>query len=144
MTIADLNPDIVLAKMFDGKVEVQTSATEAHEIRCYADGKQPNKGLADEFLNVLWNGSAKARTFPPGCFKGDLALSIYCKTQTDGTAKTQRIRQILRQCQLIASGTVKDGFYFSVDPSQVITPTTTNTTTGYSRTTVNVQWRTLS
>ena len=32
MTLADLTPDVALAALLDGKVEVQTSATEKYEI----------------------------------------------------------------------------------------------------------------
>lgn len=143
MTLAELNPDIKLAQLLDGNIEVQTSATDKYSIRCYADGKMPNKGLADELVYIQWNGSAEARTFPAGCFKGNLALTIYCKAQADNTAKTQRIRQIMRQCQLLAAGVVIDGFYFSVDPSQVIQPTKVNSTIGYSTTVINVKWRSI-
>ena len=130
--------------MLDGKVEVQTSETERHPIRCYADGKMPNKGLDDEFLTVEWNGSVQSRTFPPGCFKGELALTLYCKTQSDGTVKRNRIRQILRQCQILGSGTAAEGYRFNTDPSRTIMPTTTDTKTGYSMTAIGVEWRTTS
>lgn len=72
MTLAELNPDVVLAEMLDGKVEVQTSATEKHTIKCYADNKQPNKNLDDEFIGILWNGGAEARTFPPAVSRATL------------------------------------------------------------------------
>lgn len=140
MNIADLNPDVVLAGLLNNRVEVQTSARTGYNIRCYADGKQPNKGVADEFLSIIWNGAARSRTQEGNCYIGDLALTIFCKTQADNTVKTQRIRQILGQIQKLASGVSVDGFFFHVDPQQVITSTYTDST-GYSRTTVNVEWR---
>ena len=142
MTLAELNPDEVLAALLDGKVEVQTSATAKHTIKCYADGKQPNKGLADEFVSVLWNGSATSWTEPIGQFEGSLALSVFCKLQTDNTVKKQRVRQILAQVEKLANRISADGFFFNIDPQQVITPTTPNPTTGYSTTTINVEWHT--
>lgn len=140
MKLSELTPDVALASLFDGKIEVQTSDTDRHTVMCYADGKQPNKGLADEFISVLWNGSARARASHMGCMKGNLALTVYCKTQTDGTVKTRRVRQILEQCQILADGIEAEGFFFRVDPTQVITPTTPNLTTGYSTTVINVEW----
>ena len=98
--------------------------------------------LGDEFLSVIWNGAARSRTRPLGCFIGNLALTVYCKALNNMTANRPRIRQILRQCQFKAADSCKDGFHFSIDPSQVITPTTVNTRTGYSVTTINVEWRT--
>lgn len=141
MTLAELTPDVALAALYDNNVAVQTSATESRTVRCYADGKQPNKGLADEFLTVMWNGAASARLAGAGLLSGNLALSVYCKTQADGTVKTQRVRQMLAQCQSLADGIAHGGFFFRLDPSQVITPTTPNLTTGYSVTVVNVLWR---
>lgn len=142
MRLDELTPDVALASLLDSKVEVQTSATAKRTIKCYADGKQPNKGLADEFLSALWNGSARSWTRPIGQFEGSIALTVYCKTQTDGTVKTQRVRQMLAQCQMLADGISAGGFFFKVDPRQVITPTTPNLTTGYSTTVINVEWRT--
>ena len=142
MTLDQLNPDVVLAKILDKNVTVQTSVAQSYPIRCYADGQMPNKDLGDEFLSVIWNGAARSRTRPLGCFIGNLALTVYCKALNNMTANRPRIRHILRQCQFKAADSCKDGFHFSIDPSQVITPTTVNTRTGYSVTTINVEWRT--
>lgn len=45
-TIADLNPDMALALLLDGKVRVETSATESHTIRAYGDEERPNRNRA--------------------------------------------------------------------------------------------------
>lgn len=140
-TLADLTPDIVIASLLDKVVTVQTSATESHVIRAYADEDKPNVGLGDEFIEVDWNGSARSLTRPLGVFRGNLALSIYVKTQTDGRAKKKLVRQIIAQCEELVNGNVSDGFYFEFDPMNVITPTTVNLTSGYSTTVLNVSWR---
>ena len=142
MTIADLQPDVALKALLDGKVEVQTSATSKYAIRCYEQGKQPNKGLADEFLTVQWNGGARSRSERLGIYQGALLLSIYCKMQTDNTAKTQRIRQILDQCQGLIHRKREGGFFFTFNPMNVVMPTTPNPTSGYSTTALNVEWHT--
>lgn len=140
-TLANLTPDIVLAALLDKVVTVQTSETESHVIRAYADEDKPNVGLGDEFIEVDWNGSARSLTRPIGVFRGNLALSIYVKTQTDGRAKKKLVRQIIAQCEELVNGKVSDGFYFEFDPMNVITPTTVNLTIGYSTTVLNVSWR---
>ncbi len=142
MTIAELQPDVALKALLDGKVEVQTSATESHTISCYEQGKQPNKGLADEFLTVQWNGSARSRSERLGIYQGALALTIYCKLQTDNTANMQRIRKILDQCQGLIHRKRSEGFFFTFNAMNVITPTTPNLTNGYSTTVLNVEWHT--
>ena len=141
-TIADLNPDAVLATLLDGKVTVQTSKTASHTIKAYADEDRPNKNLADEFIDVEWNGGAQSLTEDPALFKGNLMLTIWCKAQTDGRAKKKLVKQIVAQIAPLVHLAVAGGYVFRFDPSQVITPTTTNLTTGYSTTILNVEWHT--
>lgn len=140
--IADLNPDVALAALLDGKVRVQTSATQSHTIRAYADEERPNKNLADEFIDVEWNGGAQSLTEDPALFRGNLMLTIWCKAQTDGRAKKKLVKQIVSQvADAIYRVPTRGGYYFRFDPTNVITPTTTNLTTGYSTTILNVKWR---
>lgn len=141
-TIADLNPDAVLAALLDGKVTVQTSKTQSHTIRAYADGERPNKNLGDEFIDVEWNGGAQSLTENPAFFRGNLLLTIWCKSQSDGRAKKKLVKQIVSQVSPLAHRKSSQGFVFAFDPSNVITPTTTNLTTGYSTTILNVEWHT--
>lgn len=138
--IADLNPDVALAALLDSKVSVQTSATQSHTIRAYADEERPNKNLADEFIDVEWNGGAQSLTEDPALFKGNLMLTIWCKAQTDGRAKKKLVKQIVAQVAPLVHRMVSQGFVFTFDPTNVITPTTTNLTTGYSTTILNVEW----
>lgn len=138
--IADLNPDAVLAKLLDNKIKVRTSATASHTIRAYGDEERPNKNLADEFIDVEWNGGAQSLTEDPALFKGNLMLTIWCKAQTDGRAKKKLVKQIVSQVAPLVHRKVSQGFVFTFDPTNVITPTTTNLTTGYSTTILNVEW----
>lgn len=140
--LADITPDVVLAALLDKVVIVKTSETESHSIRAYADEEKPNVGLGDEFIEVDWNGSARSLTKPIGVFRGNLALSIYVKTQADGRAKKKIVKQIVAQTAELVNGKTSQGFFFEFDPSQVITPTTANITTGYSTTILNVEWHT--
>ena len=139
-TIAELNPDVALAALLDGKVSVQTSATQSHTIRAYDDEERPNKNLADEFIDVEWNGGAQSLTEDPALFRGNLMLTIWCKAQTDGRAKKKLVKQIVSQVAPLVHRKVSQGFFFRFDPTAVITPTTTNLTTGYSTTILNVEW----
>lgn len=142
MTIAELTPDMALAALLDGKVEVQTSETEWYAIRAYEQAKMPNKGLADEFITLQNNGVITSRTKPFGLYYGNLALTIYCKSNSDGTAKTNRMRRMLAQCEELVNGKFFDGFFFELDATNVITPPTVNLTTGYATTILNVAWHT--
>ncbi len=141
MTLAELTPDSALAALLNEQVIVYTGY-ESRPIRCYEQAKMPNKGLADEFIAIRTNGVITSRTKPFGLYVGNLALTIYCKSNTDGTAKTNRLRQMVAQCELIVNGKVSDGFFFELDATNVITPPTVNLTTGYATTILNVAWRT--
>ena len=140
-TIADITPDIVLAKLLDNKIKVQTSATQSHTIRTYDDESRPNKGVGDEWVDVEWNGVARSLTDDPALFRGNLLLTVWVKAQPDGRAKKKIVRQIVSQIAPLVHLAVAVGYVFRFDPSQVITPTTTNLTTGYSTTILNVEWR---
>lgn len=129
--------------MLDGKIEVQTSATSSHSIRAYATNKRPNKNLGDEFVEILVNGSIRSMTRPLGVFQGNIALTVWCAVQADGTVKTKRVQQIIKQCQQLVDGKSNpDGYFFSLDPINLITPTTVNMASGYSTTVLMVQWHT--
>lgn len=140
-TIAELNPDAVLASLLDKKISVQTSKTESHTIRAYGDEERPNRGIDDNFIEIGWNGGARSLTEEPALFRGDLALAIWCKTQSDGRAKKKIVRQIISQIAPMVHRKVSQGFIFIFDPTNVIMPTTTNLSTGYSTTILNVKWR---
>ena len=140
-TIADIAPDIVLAKLLDNKIKVQTSATQSHTIRTYDDESRPNKGVGDEWVDVEWNGVARSLTDDPALFRGNLLLTVWVKAQPDDRAKKKIVRQIVSQIAPLVHLAVAGGYVFRFDPSQVITPTTTNLTTGYSTTILNVEWR---
>lgn len=144
--VSKLNPHGVFAGVLDGKVEVHTSATASHTIKAYKYGKQPNKGLADEFIVVQKNGSTSAKTEDGfgnhGELNGYLAVIVNCKLQTDNTAKENRIQEILAQIEEAAKRKTYGVYYYWLDPDNLLQDTTPNTTSGYSTTAINVRWRT--
>ena len=140
-TIANLCPDIELQKLLDNKVSVKTSATESHTIRTYSDEDRPNVGLGDEFIDVGLNGDIRSITEDMSFFQGNLMLSVYVKLLPDNRAKKKIIKQIISQCEAITHKRESNGYFFHIDPSNVITPTTSNLTSGYSTTILNVVWR---
>lgn len=139
-TLAEINPDEVLAALLDGEAEVQASDTRTSKVKAYADDARPNTNLPNMFVSVDWNGGAKAIVRPVGIFRGNIALSIYVKTYSDGRVNKKLVRQIIAQCQQIADGAESEGYYFELDASNVITPTTVNILNGYSTTVLNVRW----
>ena len=143
-TIADITPDTVLAGMLDNAVIVTTSKTQNHSVRAYGDGETPNTISDDEFISIGWNGNVQSVTFPVNIYRGNLILSIYVKTQSDGRVKKHITAQIVERCVRLIDGKAKEGYCFTLNPSNVITPTTVNLTTGYSTKILNVEWHTTS
>ncbi|WP_290437747.1 hypothetical protein [Muribaculum intestinale] len=143
MNLSELTPDTALAALLDGNVEVQTSEKSSRKVRTYAQAEQSQTGLADEFISVFYNGTVRSLTRPLGIFRGNLAITLYCKSNSDGTAKKKRIASMIEQCEFLVNGTSLFGFYFELDPSNVITPTTVNLTNGYAITVLNVKWNTI-
>ena len=142
MSIANLNPDVVLAEALADNVVVNTSATKKRTIKAFPANKQPNKDLPKEYLSVYQNGIIQSKTKPIGLYYGNLALAIFVEMQSDGTAKTQRIQQIMEQCEAMVNSRSYGGFHYELDTENLITPTTPNISTGYSTTILNVEWHT--
>lgn len=142
MSIADITPDVVLADVLSDNVIVNTSAIKKHTIKAYSANMQPNTALPKEYLSVYINGITESVTKPIGLYRGNLALAIFVETQSDGRAKTNIIRQIMEQCEAMVNEQSYGGFHYEFDPMNVITPTTTNISTGYSTTILNVSWHT--
>lgn len=142
MTIAEINADGILAKMLDNNIEVQTSSKESHKIRCYGDNERPNRKLGDEFIEIRVNGNIQSQTEPIGLFSGNLMMIVWCKTMADGRVKKNIVSQILTQAEQLIKGVSMQGYFFDISSDSVITPTTTNLTTGYSTTIINVEWHT--
>lgn len=136
MTLAELNPDATLAALLDGKVKASGKA-----IKVYAQGERPNIGVDSEYIEVLNNGVISSLTNPTGFFKGNLALSIYCKLNSNSTIKLPLMRRLVARCAELVDRKTSDGYFFSLDPTNVITPPTANLTTGYAATVINVKWR---
>lgn len=139
--IAQLAPDTALKELLDGQVYVQTSATKGYILKTYGQDERPNIGLDNEFIEIYNNGIVQSMTKPLGMFKGNLALVVYVRANSNMTAKKDRTMQILSQVEKLVSNKKSGDYFFEFNPTNVITPTTTNLTTGYATTVFNISWR---
>ena len=142
ITLAELHPDKALEALLQGNVSIAISASESRIAEVYRQGERPNIDLGDEFIDVLPNGAVRAMTKPMGVFRGNLAVTLYCKAQSDGTAKFNRINSMLSQVESLANYKSSGKFFFKITPSNVITPMTYNSATGYTTMTINIEWNT--
>lgn len=142
ITLAELHPDKALEALLEGNVSIAVSASESRVAEVYRQGERPNTDLGDEFIEVLPNGVIRAMTKPMGVFRGNLAVTLYCKAQSDGTAKFNRMKSMLSQVEALCKGKSSGKFFFEINPSNVITPLAYNSATGYMTITINVEYRT--
>lgn len=142
ITLAELNPDQALKALLEGNVSIAVSASESRAAEVYRQGERPNTDLGDEFIEVLPNGVARAMTKPMGVFRGNLAVTLYCKAQSNGTAKSNRIKSMLSQVEALVNAKSSGVFFFEINPDNVITPLSYNSATGYTTMTINVEWHT--
>lgn len=142
MSIASIEPDAALAEVLNDNVIVDTSGNAKRTVRAYPSRMHPNTDLPHEYIIVYPNGVIQSVTKPIGLYRGNLAVAIYVETQSNGTIKQHRIRQIIEQCEAMVNEQSYGGFHYELDPANVITPTTTNISTGYSTTILNVSWHT--
>ena len=143
MKPSEIRPDLALKSILDKQIMLQKSATESVEIKVYAQGEKPNTGLDDEFIEILFNGVIRSKTKPIGVLSGNLVVEIYVKSYEDGSVFQYRVDSILEQLEQKVSALTVNGFFFSLNLDNIITPTTVNITSGYSATILNVKWHTV-
>lgn len=137
MTASELTPDFALKALLDGKVYADKDL-----LKVYVHGELPNTDLYDDFLSIARNGVVRSFTKPMGVFRGNLALSVYCRSNTNGTAKTNRSRLLAKQCEDLVNCKTSGDFFFELNSGNPITPASTNLASGYTTTILNVDWHT--
>lgn len=137
MLASSLTPDLALKALLDGKV-----ASDNGVLTVYPHESLPNNVSADDFIVIQRNGIVRSLTKPMGVFRGNLALSIYCRLYTDNTANVIKSRRLMQTCEELVNCKTSDGFYFELDATNPITAPNANTTSGYSVAVLNVSWHT--
>lgn len=141
MTLADLTPDVALAALLDGRVEVQTSATTKEVLTVYRHMKTPNVKLPDSFISLTRNGSPEPRTNNGGLPIGYVSVTLTCKANSNNTIP-DRMDKLTAIIENLVYDKSSNGLWFYRPRYNVITPPTVSLTTGYATTTINVAWHT--
>ena len=140
--LSQLQPDKALKDLIDDNIFIALSPSESRIAKVYRQGERPIDDVGEEFIDVLYNGAIRAMTKPLGAYRGNLAVTLYCQAQSDGTAKFNRINSMVRQVELLVNDKVSGKFYFTITPNNVITPISYNSTTGYMMMVMNVEFHT--
>jgi hypothetical protein len=135
--LSEIRADLALKALLEGNVKLNDD-----EIEVYGQYEMPNKGVGSDFIRIYYNGNPKALTKPIGFFSGNLAVAVYCESNTNNTAKRNRMNYIVSQIEELANEKESEGYFFELSPTP-ITPITVSDTTGYGLTTLNFEWREL-
>lgn len=140
--LEDLQPDQALKTLLEGKIEIALSEDNSRIAQIYKQGERPSTIAGDEFIEILHNGVIRSMTKPFGFYRGNLAIMLYCKAQSNGVAKFNRINSMLNQVESLCNGKSSGKFFFAINEDNIITPVSINSTTGYATIVVNIAWHT--
>ena len=143
VNVISVRPDKALKEMLDGKLQKSDSAVKKEILNVYVSDHEPNHGKAEDFVLIKFNGAINTVTTDFRLFKGFLVVLFYCKANANGTAQQRLIEYVLSQVQhYIHRQSSQKGYFYQVDTTNALTPTTINLTSGYSVTMLNVSWHT--
>ena len=132
-----IRPDAALAEALEGQIHVGTDT-----VMVYADWGKPTNGLPDDFISIYINGDIGGFGVDNNFANGYIGVSLYSRMNNDGSVKSNRISKILEQFDTLVHNLVADKYFYRYPKDRFITPTTPNVTSGYSITTLNLEWHT--
>lgn len=136
---ADIQPDVELREYLQGRVVV---GEDEAPVAVYGDWERPTNDVPDDFIVIMMNGNPSSVGLNVDYAKGWVMVSLYCRLNNDGSVKKNRVKRILRQFDNLVEGHCTTNYHFKHEAEQFITPTTPNSTSGYSVTTLNLKWTT--
>ena len=143
VSVIRVRPDKAMKEMLDGRLQKSDSVVKQEILNVYVSDHEPNHHKAEDFVLIKFNGAINTVTTDFRLFKGYLVVLFYCKANANGTAQQRLIEYVLSQVQhYIHRQSSQQGYFYQVDTTTAITPTTINLTSGYSVTMLNVAWHT--
>lgn len=125
--------DQALAKLLDGEIKVRDK-----KIYAYTPHNMPLNTIMDSYIMIEWNGAVQSLTKALGILRGNLAVTISCKTTNySRTAVDDIISKAISLLHCKSS----DGYYFELDEYGFIVPPTNNLENGYTSAVLNIKWR---
>lgn len=139
---ADINPDVELRDFLQGRVVVGKTGGGTEPVTVYGDWERPTNKLPDDFISLYINGNVDGIGSGIDYAEGYLVVSLYCKLNNDGSAKKNRVKNILRQFDTLLKKVKTEHFIYKFEMNPFLAPTTPNQTSGYSTTSLNLFWHT--
>lgn len=140
--MSTIHPDRELRDFLTGKIVVGKSRGGTAPVTVYSDWERPTNGLPADFLVIYMNGNVEGLGTNTNYASGYISVSLYCKMNSDGSVKANRIDKILEQFEKLVDKKKTKNFFFAYDTERYITPTAPNQSSGYSTTTLNLMWHT--
>lgn len=134
-------PELELKGMLEHNVVVEYTDT-AECVAVYRQGERPNTDVPDNFIEIYQNGVIRSVTTGFGVLEGVLAVAIYCKSNSDGTVKLNRMYSMLKQVKDAVADKAGEKYFFSVSRDNIMTAPTANSSSGYSMMMLNIEWHT--
>ena len=134
---SSIKPDVALAEALNGSIHVGDTP-----VKVYADWAKPTNGLPDDFISIYSNGDIEGFGLDNNFARGYIGVSLYSRMNDDGSVKSNRITKILEQFDTFIDKLIADKYYYRYPSDRFLTPTTPNVTSGYSITTLNLEWHT--
>lgn len=144
MRPSSIQPDVELRDFLDGRITVGNSDGSLSPVRVYGDWERPTNDVPNDFIVIFLNGNVIGVGMDTPFAKGYVMISIYSRLNNDGSVKKSRIKKILEQFEILIEKHLTQNYHFEYEASRFITPTTPNVTSGYSVTTLNLRWTTIS
>lgn len=143
MKPSSIEPDVELKNFLTGNIR-SGEGTSAPIVKVYSDWERPTNELPSDFIVIFINGDIEGVGMDTPFARGYIMVSLYCKMNDDGSVKKNRISKILAQFDDLIEKATTSNYHFEYDAYRFITPTTPNQSSGYSVTTLNLRWTTIS
>ena len=141
---SSIQPDVELAAYLTDKVSVGLSDGTTEKVNVYSDWERPTNGLPNDFIVVYINGGVDGVGMDANFAHGFIQVNLYSKMNDDGSVKKSRVKKLLEQFDSLLHKHATENYYFEYASPQFITPTTPNQSTGYSVTSLNIEWHTIN
>ena len=137
-----IHPDVELRDLLQGNIVVGQAGGGTALVKVYCNAEAPTSSLPNDFICIQQNGSASTLGTNIQFASGYLMLILYSKMNDDGSAKMNRINNILTQFDELLEGANTANYFYRFDSDRIIMPTTTDQSSGYSTTILNLRWTT--
>lgn len=141
---SSIQPDVELRDFLQNQITVGLADGGTQKVKVYSDWERPTNDVPTDFIVIFLNGDIGGVGMDTPYAQGYIMVSLYSKLNDDGSVKKNRIKKILTQFDKLIEHCITTNYFYRYDTPQFITPTTPNSTSGYSITTLNLKWNTTS